>query len=201
MSTLNKSMRPVASFTFKAGDQPQRLCLVPGHYCTEEVVTSGDNAFVSFANPSAIQAAGYECDQVADDFYGDTGSINKVSDLYPIIIKPKSPKTRYRDFLRFSRYSNLKVTKMRITDLSTGANPSRDIFYTEMEVTQSAIGAKCGSDIVQFSEHINPGNYLQNFIEINLEEKNLKLDETTLVFLQVPANAEFQIDFTLAPTI
>lgn len=202
MSTLNQSARPVASFIFKAGENSSRLCLVPGHYNTEEIVLGNDSkAFVSFADPTAIQNAGHECDQVADDFYGDTTSLGRVSALYPVRVTPKSTKTRYRDFLRFSRYSNLKVVKMRITDLTSSQNPSRDIFYTEMEVTRSAIGAKVGSDIIQFAEHINPANYLQNFIEIDLEKQNLKLDETTLVFLQIPANANFQIDFTLAPTV
>jgi hypothetical protein len=67
-------------------------------------------------------------------------------------------------------------------------------------VTQSSIGSKSGSDYVQLSAYINPANFLQNFIDIDLEkdERKLSLDETTLVFLDVPANSNFQIDFTLA---
>jgi hypothetical protein len=87
---------------------------------------------------------------------------------------------------------------MRITDLSTGENPDRAIFQQELEISNSSIGSKSGSDFVQLSQHINPANFLQNFIEINLEERNLLLDETTLAFLTVPANSNFQIDFTLA---
>ncbi|MBQ5689339.1 MAG: hypothetical protein IIV21_05170, partial [Bacteroidales bacterium] len=65
-------------------------------------------------------------------------------------------------------------------------------------ITASSIGSKAGSDFIQLSQHINPSNYLQNFIEIDLEKQNLLLDETTLAFLEVPGKAQFQIDFTLA---
>ena len=89
---------------------------------------------------------------------------------------------------------------MRITDLTQGTNPSRDIFQQVIEVTESLIGAKAGSDYVQLSSYINPANFLQNFIEIDLEKdgRNLKFDETSLVFLRIPPAANFQIDFTLA---
>ena len=63
-----------------------------------------------------------------------------------------------------------------------------------------AIGSKAGSDFVQLSSYINPANFLQNFIDVDLEKdaRNLSLDETTLAFLDIPGNAHFQIDFTLA---
>lgn len=204
MSTLNLSMRPVASFTFQnTTEESNKLCLIPGHYDTASVISMATTtstpavitSFLSYADPSAIINAGYECDQVADDFNITNNKKDSSGRTYPIKITPKSVKTRYRDFLNFIRLANVKVAKMRITDLTSGDHA---IFNSEMEVSRSNVGSKAGSDFIQLSAHINPSNFLQNFIEIDLEQQNLVLDETTLAFLEIPAGANFQIDFTLA---
>lgn len=202
MSTLTRSLRPVASFTFSTPSSQtsvSRLCLIPGHYNTAEVVFKNSKAYLSYADPTAIANAGYSCDQVADDFSTALG--NSKADgtsTYPVTVKSKNPGIRYRDFLNYIRTSNLRVVKMRITDLTPGQTPSREIFQQVMEVTKSSIGSKNGSDFIQLSQHINPANYLQNFIEIDLEKQNMLLDETTLAFLEIPGDSNFQIDFTLA---
>lgn len=177
--------------------------MIPGHYDTASVIvvsTANTSPYattsaLSYADPTAIVNAGYECSQVADDFNISENKKDGSGNTYPIKITPKSGKTRYRDFLNLIKLANVKVAKMRITDLT----PSGDhaIFNSEMEVSKSNVGSKAGSDFIQLSAHINPSNFLQNFIEIDLEKQNLILDETTLAFLEVPANANFQIDFTL----
>ena len=201
MSTLNQSMRPVASFIFdnsKEGASDVKLCLFSGHYDVSEVGSVSRDQIqkfdVRYTNVKVLQDAGYECDQVADDY---SSSIFGISALDQVIIKGVSKKTRYRDFINYIKLAGLKVTKMRITDL-LGPNSSHEIFQQEMEISSSSIGAKSGSDFVQLAQHINPSNYLQTFIEVDLELQNLLLDETTLAFLKVPAGAKFQIDFTLA---
>ena len=206
MSTLNQSMRPVASFVFENTDSNrQKLCLFPGHFMTASSIgiASGSSpvtvaSYLSYADPSAIIAAGYDCCQVADDFAATENRKDASGRLYPIKITSKSAKTRFRDFLNYIKLANVRVTKMRITDLSKDTNPSREIFQQELEITKSSIGSKNGSDFVQLSQHINPSNFLQNFIEVDLEKQNLKLDETTLAFLDIPGSAHFQIDSTLA---
>ncbi|MEE1288468.1 MAG: hypothetical protein UHK44_07710 [Bacteroidaceae bacterium] len=200
MSTFNKSIRPVASFVFESTEnqtKPENLCLIPGHYNTLEAIFNGNKVHVSYADPSAIKAAGYSCAQVADDYNATIENTRGDGGKYPIKITSKS-NIRYRDFLNYVKYSGLKVVKMRITDL-TGSD-SHEIFQQAMEVTQSSIGSKHGSDFVQLSSYINPANYLQTFIDIDLEkdERKLSLDETTLAFLTIPIGSKFQIDFTLA---
>ena len=59
---------------------------------------------------------------------------------------------------------------------------------------------KGGVDILNLPSFINPSHFLQNFIDIDLgkDGKNLTLDETTLMFMEIPAGADFQMDYTLA---
>lgn len=198
-------MRPVASFLFRnTSSESKRLCLFPGHFVNQDVITqvTGSSApfttvsYISHANPNAIKAAGFECDQVADDFNLSNNFKDGSGATYAIEITPKTQKGRYRDFLNFIKLASVRVSKMRITDLTSSS--SHDIFQSEIEISKSSIGSKSGSDFIQLSAHIDPSNYLQNFIEIDLEQQNLLLDETTLAFIEIPGRANFQIDFTLA---
>lgn len=199
MSELKNSLKAVASFrvTNKHANA-HRVCFFPGHFDTAEVVATTDSKYmISYADPSAINNAGYDCVQVADD-YNSKNSLNKEdgSGAYHVTIKSKGGKTRYRDFLNMIKLSGLKVSKIRITDLA--ANSNHEIFAQDLEISQSTIGAKGGTDIVNLSAHINPSHFLQNFIDIDLAGNNLRLDETTLMFMEIPANADFNIEFTLA---
>lgn len=196
MSTLAQSMKPVASFVFEnlqTEGASKKLCLFHGHYDTSELINKEDGKFaLSYCNPSALEDAGYSCDQVADNY---NESIITADGDYTIKISNVSPRTRYRDFLNYIRNSNLRVTHMRISTLTQG---NRQIFNQELEISASAIGAKAGSDFIQLSSYINPGNYNDSFIDIDLSRRNLLLDETTLVFLTIPPGSRFQIDFTLS---
>ena len=199
MSELKNSLKAVASFRVtNKNANGQRVCFFPGHYDTAEVVQSTVTGkyLISYADPSSINNAGYSCVQVADD-YNAQNSLNKAdgSGTYPVTIQPKTGKTRYRDFLNMIKLSGLKVSKIRFTDLV--ANGSHEIFGQDLEISKSTIGGKGGTDVVNLSAHINPANFLQNFIDVDLAGNNLKLDETTLMFMEIPANADFQIEFTL----
>lgn len=196
MEQVNESLRPVASFIIKnTEDEAKRLALFAGHYNTDEIVFDEDGkAIIAHCNPAALNSAGYQCDQVADD-YNSTVKSTRGEGLYPIQFIPKSKRTRAIDFLNYVRYSGLKVTKMRFTDLSGDAE--HDIFNQEIEVSQSSIGAKGGSDYIQLSTYINPKNFKTNVIEVDLEGQNLLLDETTVVIMDITANANFQLDFIL----
>lgn len=200
MSELKNSLKAVASFrvTNKSGNG-KRVCFFPGHYDTAEVVQSTDSGkyLISYADPSAIKNAGYDCVQVADD-YNAKNSLNKAdgTGTYPVTIQPKGGKTRYRDFLNMIKLSGLKVSKIRFTDLVPDG--SHDIFSQDLEISQSTIGGRGGTDVVNLSAHINPAHFLQNFIDVDLAGNKLRLDETTLMFMEIPAGADFNIEFTLA---
>ena len=193
---LKSSLKPVASFTFKnlSASEAVKICLIPGHFDTTEIVKADDKIAVAYSNPAGIVAAGYHCSQVADDYNATVTNV-KSDGTYKVQILPKSKRTRYRDFLNYIKYSGLKVSKMRITDLNT--NGSHEIFAQEIEVSASAIGQKAGSDFIQLSEHRNASAYDQTYIDVDLASSKLLLDETTLAFLDVPAGANFQLDFIL----
>lgn len=191
MSKLNQSLKPQASFVFEnTADESKVICLIPGHYNTAKVQTDAEGSVIlSYSDPYAIVKAGYQCDQVADDY--SAGVLRDAE----VRVEAKSQRCRYRDFLNYIKYSGLRVTCMRITDLSN--DTSHEIFNQEIEISASAIGAKSGSDFIQLSSYIDPSNYIQRFIDVDLATRNLVLDETTLAFLKVPVGAKFQIDFTL----
>ena len=199
MSTLQNAMRPTASFNLKnESNESARICLFPGHFDTTEVVSiEGGKVVLAYSNPEGIVSAGFACDQVADDCSEGTKDIyiKDRGGKYTVKVTPVSKRTRYRDFLNYIKLKGLRVTKIRITDLT--ANSQREIFSQEMEVSASAIGQKAGSDFVQFATY-RSANYDQSFIEIDLEERNLLLNATTLAALDIPAGNEIQIDFTLS---
>ena len=199
---LQQSMRPMASFIFDAtnSENDVKLCLIPGHYDTSEILidTETNKAVLGFCNPQAIKDAGFQCDQVADDYNTATAplyAVTRGADAYPVKISG-SKRCRYRDFLNYVKYSGMRVVKIRIQNLTDEETPR--IFDSELEVSASAIGSKAGSDFVRLSSYRNASNFDRTFIEVDLSSTNLLLDETTLVSLEVPSGSKFQMDFTLA---
>lgn len=198
MNNLKESLKPSASFVMQnlSTSAESVLCLFPGHFDTTEIVDDGSGKMaIAYSEPRNISNAGYTCDQVADDYNSTVTNVKASGGKYTVKVSPKSPRTRYHDFLNYVRFSGLRVIKIRITDLLSSSD--HEIFNQELEISASAVGAKAGSDIIQLSSHIDPSNYIQRFIDIDLSAQNLLLDETTLAFLKVPAGAKFQIDFTL----
>lgn len=199
MENMNESLKPVASFIVKNNSaETKRIALFSGHYDTTEIVfvKNGETKIpvVAHSNPAALVAAGYQCDQVADD-YNSLNPVRGNDEVYPVSFIPKSKRTRVVDFMNYVKYSGLKVSKLRFTDLSNDA--SRALFNQEIEVTESSIGTKGGSDYIQLSSYINPRNFQTNVIEVDLEDQNLLLDETTVVLMDIVGNAHFQLDLIL----
>lgn len=191
MNQINESLRPVASFVVEnRTEELKKLAFFTGHYETSKLVFNEESVpFLVRLDPKALVSAGYQCDQVADDY------IAEVDSEYPIKVYGKSPRTRVVDFVNYVKNSNLSVVKIRITDLTTDS--THELFNHEIEVSASSISSKGLSDYIQMSTYVNPRNYQQNVIEIDLEQQNLLLDETTVMIMDVVANAKFQIDFII----
>lgn len=197
MGTLNQALKSQVTFTFENTDanNDKRLCLFPGHFDTQELVTSVNSsttdlksAIFANSNTANIVAAGYACDQVAYDYFPGQRTTDKIT------VKPNSQRTKYNDFLNYIKLNGARITKMRIKNL----NGNVEIFDQEMEISASALGGKFGSDFINFNEYVKANAYDRSFIEIDLAEANLTLDHTTLAFLTLPASAKLSIQFSIA---
>lgn len=198
---LQQALSPVVSFKITNSDSSnaKKLCLLPGHYDTQEIVmtvdpitSTKDIANLSYASPSHLVDAGYFCDQVADD----TAAAVKTAKEYGLTVTPGSPRCHYRDFLNYIQREGSRITKIRITNNRTGG-AGRDQFDKEFEVSSSMLGAKAGSDYINLASCKNPANYDQDMIIVDLQERNLIFDATTLLFLTVVPSADFTIEYTL----
>lgn len=187
MSKVTESLKAVASFVV---DNTQSVAckvgMFAGHYNTERIETIGDVAYIRRTNPKPLVSAGYQCDCVVDDFIANAKD--------NVTLNSKSPRTRFCDLVNYVRNTNLKVSKIRITDISESAST---LFNQEIEFSTSQVNVKGPSDYLQLSTFVNPRNYSQNVIDIDLEENEIVLDETTVMIMTVPENCKFQIDFIL----
>lgn len=197
--SLQESLKKTVSFRYKNKNtqDSKRLGIFPGHYDTSELSKDGSgNVYITHGNPTPLVEAGYQCDQIADDFNPKVTATSRANATDPIEVRPVKGRTRVADFLNYVKYSGSKVTKIRITDYS--GDTTRALFNGELEISQSSIGSKGGSDYLQLSTYIDARNFQTNIIEIDLEQRNLLLDETTVVIMDVPAGADFQMDYILA---
>jgi len=196
---LNNALKPVASFRIvnPAGNPERKLCLIPGHFNLTGVVDvdngqGGTMPVITYNDKRPIVNAGYSCDEVADDY-------NQSLSRSAVQVHPNNEMTRYRDFLNFIRLKQLRVSKIRLTN-RTASSVGRAQFNKRFEVSASSIGSRAGSDFINIANYKNPANYDQDIIEIDLAQQNLLLDATTLTFLTVAADADFDIEFTLDDT-
>jgi hypothetical protein len=196
---LNNALKPVASFRIvnPAGNPERKLCLIPGHFNLTGVVDVDDGhggtmPVITYNDKKPIVDAGYSCDEVADDY-------NQSLSRSAVQVHPNNEMTRYRDFLNFIRLKQLRVSKIRLTN-RTASSVGRAQFNKRFEVSASSIGSRAGSDFINIANYKNPANYDQDIIEIDLAQQNLLLDATTLTFLTVAADADFDIEFTLDDT-
>lgn len=192
---LKRALLPVASFHIvnPAGGTEKKLCLFPGHFDTIGAVPYTDASQsaavqITFDNIQPIINAGYFCDQMADD-------LNPITPRSAVQVSSNSARTRYHDFLNYIKLMNLRVSKIRLTNRTGEAGRAQ--FLKEMEISASAIGSRAASDFINLAQYKNPANFDQDVIEIDLDQRNLLLDATTLGFLNIAVGADFDIEFTL----
>ena len=199
MTNLNNALQPVVSFRVVNTDSSlyKTLCLIPGHYDTATIMSytsSGSTVnVISYLNPAVLNAAGYACNEVADDH---NANLDGSSKDYPITVTPAAGNSRYRDFLHYVGLVGSRIKRIRLTN-NTGNAAGRVQFDQFFEVSASAIGSKAGSDYINLASCKDPKNYDLDVIDVDLDARNLVLDATTLLFLKVAPSTDFTIEFTL----
>lgn len=190
MNQANESLRASVSFVVEnKSEEQKRLAFLAGHYDTLKAVVKDDKCYILRNDASALVAAGYQCDEVADDYNSN------VDDQFTFKVLAKSPRSRMVDVNNYVKNTNQRVVKIRITDLS--GDPTHELFNHEIEISGSEVSAKGSSDYIQMSTFVNPRNFQQNVIEIDLEDDKLLLDETTVMIMNVVGKGKFQIDYIL----
>lgn len=177
-----------ASATFNiVGDQsnPKKLALFPGVYsCLRSGVGTGKT--IALDDPTNLQNAGYQCDQVADDYYEGCDAAVQVRG---------TDRTMFRDLLNTVQRLGIHVYKIVIKNKATGAGAS-DIFDQSFEIAATAIGEKGSTKFLKLQDFVSVNAYDQSKIELDLSEEPLYIGPQTFMALNIPAGANFSIQLS-----
>ena len=187
--TLFEALQSSVTFNFDNTDQgaiARKLCLLPGVYDTLKFGqdSTTKEAFLSFSNPANLVNAGYQCDQVADDYNsGDTGQYVHVTG---------TTRTRYRDFLNTVQRLGIRVKKIVIQNKANSA----DLFDQEFTLARTAVGAMGAQRFLKLQNYIKTDQYDRSKIEIEFtDDAPLDLTPEMYMALTVPAGAQFSMQF------
>lgn len=186
MTKVRDAMKASATFNI-VGDQSgsKKLALFPGVYsCLKSGVGTGK--VITFDDPSNLVNAGYQCDQVADDFFEGCGSAIQVTG---------TARTKYRDLLNTVQRLGIHVYKIVIQNKATG-NGAADLFDQAFEIAATAIGELAGMKFLKLQDFVSVNAYDRSKIELDLSEEPLYIGPQTYVALNIPAGANFSIQFS-----
>lgn len=191
-NTLKEALMAQATFDIVNTDSSNavKLCLLPGVYDTMKMTTDGTSkeTVVSFSNPANLVAAGYACDEVADDAAFTTGADVQTTGV---------GRTKFRDFLHTVQRVGATVNKIIIQNKVS----SQDIYDQQIEIAKTVIGAKGGTDYITLQNYVNVNAYDRTKITIDLSEEPLELTPEVFLALNVPASAHFSIQFQFNTTV
>ncbi len=192
-NTLREALRAQATFNIE-GDSTyaKKLCLLPGVYSTMKQATDGTSkeTIVTFSDPTNLNNAGYACDQVADDYNsGDSSQYVHVTGV---------GRVKYRDFLNTVQRVGASVTQIIIQNKTNPADQA--IFDQQIEVAKTVIGAKGGMDFITLQQYVNVNAYDRSKITIDLSEEPLELTPEVFMAMNIPAGANFSIQFVFNTT-
>ena len=143
---------------------------------------------LSFSDPSALVAAGYAADQVADDAQFDTAAAVQVKGVGRVM---------FRDFLNTVQRVGATVNKIIIQNKVQ----SQDIFDQQIEIAKTVIGAKGGMDFITLQNYVSVNAYDRSKITIDLSEEPLELTPEVFMALNIPAGAHFSIQYQFNTTV
>ncbi len=190
-NTLREALMAQATFEIENTDTDNavKLCLLPGVYNTMKLSEPQQGKFaLSFSDPSALVAAGYAADQVADDAQFDTAAAVQVKGVGRVM---------FRDFLNTVQRVGATVNKIIIQNKVA----SQDIFDQQIEIAKTVIGAKGGMDFITLQNYVSVNAYDRSKITIDLSEEPLELTPEVFMALNIPAGAHFSIQYQFNTTV
>ncbi len=191
-NTLREALMAQATFDIENTDSSNavKLCLLPGVYNTMKMAQdpTSKEVVISFSDPTALNAAGYSADQVADDAKFDPSAAVQVNGVGRVM---------FRDFLNTVQRVGATVNKIIIQNKSQ----SQDIYDQQVEIAKTVIGAKGGMDFITLQNYVNVNAYDRTKITIDLSEEPLELTPEVFMALNIPASAHFSIQFQFNTTV
>ena len=186
--TLTEALRAKATFNIvnSSSSAAKKLAFLPGIYSS--MIFSQDSstkaAIISYADPTNLVNAGYNCDQVADDYNsGDSLQVVQVSGV---------GRTKYRDFLNTVQRIGVRVSRIIIQNKNTS---SQDIFDQEIEASRTAIGTRGETRFITLQDYVSVNAYDRTKITIDLTDAPLDLTPDMFLAMNIPASASFSIQF------
>lgn len=186
--TLTEALRAKATFNIvnSSSSAAKKLAFLPGIYSS--MIFSQDSsskaAIISYASPANLVNAGYNCDQVADDYNsGDSLQVVQVSGV---------GRTKYRDFLNTVQRIGVRVSRIIIQNKNTS---SQDIFDQEIEASRTAIGTRGETRFITLQDYVSVNAYDRTKITIDLTNAPLDLTPDMFLAMNIPASASFSIQF------
>lgn len=190
-NTLREALQACATFNIQGdASAAKKLAFLPGIYSamTQSTDTTTKETVITYSDPANLVNAGYNCDQVADDY------ISGVEGM-PVHVTGAN-RVKYRDFLNTVQRVGINVTKIviqnKVPQSNAGAN---DIFDQELEIARTAIGAKGGTDFIQLQNYVSVNAYDRSKITIDLSAEPLYLTPEVFMAMVIPAGANFSMQF------
>jgi hypothetical protein len=172
------------------------VALTPAYFDTTGNIEQTDGIqYIHNANPAWINAAGYSCDVVADDFKADgTGSGLKTGNAAIVYegvkVTPVNATFNYRDFIRFIKENPLSLVGMTIKQLNTV-----DIFDRSIEVIKASPIQTVGQDSINLDQLKSVNQYDSTKVDVDLSDSPLMLSHETLLLMNVPGGAKIGFTF------
>ena len=186
--TLTEALRAKATFNIvnSSSSAAKKLAFLPGIYSSMIFTqdSSSKAAIISYADPTNLVNAGYNCDQVADDYNsGDSLQVVQVSGV---------GRTKYRDFLNTVQRIGVRVSRIIIQNKNIS---SQDIFDQEIEASRTAIGTRGETRFITLQDYVSVNAYDRTKITIDLTNAPLDLTPDMFLAMNIPASASFSIQF------
>ena len=187
---LQEALQACASFRFTNTDSSnaKRVCILPGVYNTMNMITPAGQSkspFFGFHDKTSLTKAGYNVDEVADDYNSNQDEKVQVN---------ATDMCTFRDFLNAVRTMGLTVTKMTIQNHVS----SLAVYDQNIEVCRTSLGSKGGSDFIRLQRYRSVNAYDSSKIEVDLNGNELNLDASIFMAMTIPASADFTITFDFA---